>query len=124
MSDQLDIFATSPYLNEHGVMDESQAETLSDEAKRGTARYWGWTIKVAKFPDGQWRAAPDYTSPVSGFSWPLSTSDPGYPDRDSAIRSAAVTIQSHLAKEPPTPLSRRILADMAQLNPHPKDHDD
>ncbi len=103
---QLDLFANPQGLQE----EEDQAEVLS-----GKVEGRGWVIKVLRFRDGLWRAAPDYMGKEWGFMWPLSITIPGQASRVQAIQEAAAVLVFYIEKQPPSPLHRRGLADMRKL---------
>lgn len=101
---QMDLFACPQGLQEE-----------NGEFLDGKTAGRGWAIKVARFQDGLWRAAPDYMGKDWGFLWPLSGSLQGHPSRVQAIQEAAAVLVFYLGKQAPSPLHRRSLADMEKL---------
>lgn len=117
MGDQLNIFVAVPEINEHGVMDDdwSGVETLSDVGRRGKTPNYGWTIRLAQFPDGLWRSAAEYMTSTSGCSSPLCATWPGHPTRSQALEEAIHTLRYRMAREPVNALTKRIVDDMDKL---------
>ena len=112
MTDQMELFAPAEVFNEFGVMDDDQAEVIS-----GRVNGRGWDIRVVRFPDGFWRAAPDFHAQDWGFCHPLMASSPGHHSRAQAIEEAAGIIWFHVAKNNQSALTRRALAELETLSP-------
>ena len=103
MTDQMELFAPTANF---------EPELISGRSDR-----YGWQIKVSQFPDGLWRAAPDFHGKDWGFSWPLGAEGPGHPSRAYAIEEAAGVIRFHVSKNNPSPAYRRPMAELETLSP-------
>ncbi len=103
---QMDLFADPQGLQE----EVGEAEALS-----GQQDGRGWTIKVRRFQDGLWRAAPDYMGKDWGICWPLANDIQGQDSRVRAIQQAAAVLVFYLEKATPNAMHRRGLADMERL---------